>query len=92
MSENRQYSRIQHLRGKQTDWTARVQKNGGAESTVGEEVIPLAGELVIETDDSGYNRLKIGNGATTYKELPYLDDKVLRFNDATQWETITLEE
>lgn len=54
--------RTQHLRGTKEEW-----ENAG-------NIIPLAGELVIELDDSekGLHRLKIGDGKTPYADLPYL--------------------
>ena len=55
--------RTQHLRGTAQEW-----------SEVGDIVIPLDGEIVIEKDDSGnhLHRLKIGDGVTPYGQLPYL--------------------
>ena len=51
-------------------------RRGTAEewATIGADIVPLVGELVLEIDDSGQNlhRLKIGDGKHLYSELPYL--------------------
>lgn len=54
--------RVQHLRGTADEW-----------KQYGSNIIPLAGELVIEFDDTGDNlhKLKIGDGVTPYNQLPY---------------------
>lgn len=43
-------------------------------ATIGADIIPLEGELVLEIDKSGNNlhRLKIGDGVHLYSELPYI--------------------
>lgn len=55
--------RTQHLRGTADEW-----------NVIGDSVIPLDGELVIEKDNSEkhLHRLKIGDGVTPYSQLPYL--------------------
>lgn len=59
---------VQHRRGTTEEW-----------QTTGAEIIPLAGEIVIELCKDGRNRLKIGDGEHTYGELAYMsvDDFVL---------------
>ena len=59
---------VQHRRGTTKDW-----------QTVGKDIVPLAGEIVIELCTDGRNRLKIGDGEHTYEKLPYMsvDDFVL---------------
>ena len=51
---------VQLRRGSKEEW-----------ATVGKDIIPLDGELVLE-DDNGMPRLKIGNGKNKYGELPYM--------------------
>lgn len=51
---------LQLRRGTKTEW-----------ETVGKDIIPLDGELVLE-DDNGVPRLKIGNGKDVYGKLPYM--------------------
>ena len=54
---------IQLRRGTAEEW-----------ATVGKDIVPLEGELVLELDKSGNNlhRLKIGDGVSLYSELPYM--------------------
>lgn len=42
--------------------------------TVGKDIVPLEGELVLEMDKSGrgLHRLKIGDGINLYSNLPYI--------------------
>lgn len=51
-------------------------RRGTAEewATIGKDIVPLEGELVLELDKSGSNlhRLKIGDGVTLYSQLPYI--------------------
>lgn len=56
--------RIQHLRGTADDL-----------KKVGNSIIPLDGEIVIEFDNSEkrLHKLKIGDGESTYDELPYIN-------------------
>lgn len=72
MSEEKIIYRIQHLRGTKEDWDAPI--NNSEDKSYGNTVIPLAGELAIEIDESGLNlhRLKIGDNKHTYDELPYI--------------------
>jgi hypothetical protein len=52
---------IQHRRGNKTQWEES-------------NIIPLAGELVIEIDEeNNLHKLKIGDGKHTYSELAYLE-------------------
>ena len=51
---------IQLRRGTSEEW-----------ATVGKDIIPLEGELVLEYDN-GVPRLKIGNGKDVYGNLPYM--------------------
>lgn len=55
--------RHQLYRGSKEEW-----------DTVGSNIIPLEGELVLEIDRSGkgLHRLKIGDGVNFYSNLPYL--------------------
>ena len=59
---------VQHRRGTTEEW-----------QTTGAEIVPLAGEIVIELCKDGRNRLKIGDGEHKYGELAYMsvDDFVL---------------
>lgn len=54
---------IQLRRGTAEEW-----------ATIGKDIVPLEGELVLEIDKSGNNlhRLKIGDGTSLYEALPYL--------------------
>ena len=54
---------VQMRRGTAEEW-----------ATVGSDIVPLEGELVLELDKSGNNlhRLKIGDGTTLYSKLPYI--------------------
>lgn len=54
---------VQHRRGTAEEW-----------STVGRDIIPLEGELVLELDKSGegLHRLKFGDGINLYENLPYI--------------------
>lgn len=42
--------------------------------SVGQNIVPLEGEFVLEMDKSGANlhRLKIGDGINSYEDLPYI--------------------
>lgn len=51
---------VQLRRGTKEEW-----------ETVGKDIIPLDGELVLE-DDNGTPRLKIGNGKDVYGKLSYM--------------------
>lgn len=51
---------VQLRRGTKEEW-----------ATVGKDIIPLEGELVLEYDN-GVPRLKIGNGTDLYGNLPYM--------------------
>ena len=51
---------VQLRRGSKEEW-----------ETVGKDIIPLDGEVVLE-DDNGIPRLKIGDGKRKYGELPYM--------------------
>lgn len=51
----------QHRRGTSEQW-----------KTASDTVI-LDGEIVIEQSSDGYTRLKVGNGVSTYAELPYMN-------------------
>lgn len=51
---------VQLRRGTKEEW-----------ETVGKDIVPLEGELVLEYDN-GVPRLKIGNGKDLYKDLPYM--------------------
>ena len=51
----------QHRRGTSEQW-----------DTASDTVI-LDGEIVIEQSSDGYTRLKVGNGISTYAELPYMN-------------------
>lgn len=54
--------RLQHLRGTSSEW-----------ASIGGDIIPLAGELVIEIDENNnLHKLKIGDGVHKYSELAYL--------------------
>jgi hypothetical protein len=86
MIEIRRY-RTQHLRGTSDEWRE-----------AGDNITPLAGEIVIEIDDNDDNdlklhRLKIGDGSHTYNELPYIsvDSFVLptriKLTLGEKWET-----
>lgn len=54
---------VQMRRGTAEEW-----------ATIGSDIVPLEGELVLELDKSGKNlhRLKIGDGTSLYSELPYI--------------------
>lgn len=54
---------VQMRRGTAEEW-----------ATVGKDIVPLEGELVLEFDTSGKNvhRLKIGDGHSLYADLPYM--------------------
>jgi hypothetical protein len=78
---------VQMRRGTAEEWT-----------TVGSDIVPLEGELVLEMDKSvnGLHRLKIGDGKSLYSELPYMsvDSFVLPTPisvtlDAQQWTQAT---
>ena len=51
---------VQLRRGTKEEW-----------ETVGKDIVPLDGELVLE-DDNGIPRLKIGNGKDVYGKLSYM--------------------
>ena len=55
---------VKHRRGTTGEW-----------QEVNLNLIPEAGELVIEECDDGSRRCKIGTGYTRFSELPYIDDK-----------------
>ena len=44
----------------------------------------LDGEMVIVTTDAGDVRMKIGDGTSTYTELPFTDEKII---DSITWGT-----
>ena len=50
---------IQHRRGTTNEWTAST-------------VIPEAGEIIIEECDNGTKKIKLGDGKTLFKDLPYV--------------------
>jgi hypothetical protein len=54
---------VQMRRGTAEEW-----------ATIGSDIVPLEGELVLELDKSGKNlhRLKIGDGTSLYADLPYM--------------------
>jgi predicted nucleic acid-binding Zn-ribbon protein len=56
---------VKHRRGTTQEW-----------HEVNLELIPEAGEFVIEECDNGTRRCKIGTGFTRFSELPYIDDHV----------------
>jgi hypothetical protein len=55
---------VKHRRGTTKEWRE-----------VDLDLIPEAGELVIEECDDGTRRCKIGTGDLRFSELPYIDDK-----------------
>lgn len=57
------YTIVKHRRGTLEEW----QKSG---------LIPKEGELVIEEFSDGTRRCKIGNGATSFEYLPYIDERI----------------
>lgn len=44
----------------------------------------LDGEMIIVTTNAGDVRMKIGDGTSTYTELPFTDEKIL---DSMTWGT-----
>ena len=44
----------------------------------------LDGEMIIVTTDAGDVRMKIGDGTSTYTELPFTDEKII---DSMTWGT-----
>lgn len=44
----------------------------------------LDGEMIIVTTNAGDVRMKIGDGTSTYTELPFADEKIL---DSMTWGT-----
>lgn len=59
MSNTYKY-RVQHLRGNVEDW-----------EQLGNQFIPLDGELVLEKDNNGkYKQIRVGDGKTPYNRLP----------------------
>ena len=44
----------------------------------------LDGEMIIVTTNAGDVRMKIGDGASTYTELPFTDEKII---DSMTWGT-----
>lgn len=70
-------------------------RRGSAEewATVGKDIVPLEGELVLELDKSGNNlhRLKIGDGVSLYSKLPYMSvDSFILSKSVPKTVTITL--
>lgn len=52
---------VQHRRGTTEDWMTKS------------DIVPRDGEIVIEKCSDGYTRLKIGDGVSTFAQLPYLN-------------------
>jgi hypothetical protein len=50
---------VQHRRGTTNEWSAS-------------KVIPKEGEIVIEELDNGTKKIKLGDGVTPFKDLPYI--------------------
>lgn len=55
----------QHRRGTTAEWVATG-------------VIPMSGELIIVLDEDGVRKLKIGDGVTTFTDLPFITDNISR--------------
>lgn len=73
---------VQMRRGTAEEW-----------ATVGKDIVPLEGELVLEIDKSGNNlhRLKIGDGTSLYADLPYISvDNFLLSQPVAKTVTVTL--
>lgn len=61
---------IQHRRGTTEQW-----------ELMGENIIPLRGELVIELCSDSHHNLKIGDGEHTYNELDYIGKSIINKTD-----------
>ena len=57
------YNIVKHRRGTTNDWATL-------------DLVPKEGELVIEELINGNRRCKIGDGATPFSKLPYIDDEI----------------
>ena len=55
---------VKHRRGTTLEW-----------QELNLDIIPEAGELVIEECDDGTRKCKIGTGYTRFSDLSYIDDK-----------------
>ena len=72
---------VQHRRGTAADW-----------ERMGDTIIPLEGELVLEIDESEkhLHRLKIGDGETAYNSLPYISVDSFILSQTARTVTISL--
>lgn len=64
---------VKHRRGTTAEWLEN-------------DIIPEAGELVIEECDNGIRRAKFGTGYQYYSDLPYIDDELWAEIDRTKTE------
>lgn len=44
---------------------------------IAQDPVLLDGEMIIVTTDAGDVRMKIGDGTSTYTELPFTDEKIM---------------
>lgn len=51
---------------------------------IAQDPVLLDGEMIIVTTDAGDVRMKIGDGTSTYTELPFTDEKII---DSMTWGT-----
>lgn len=51
---------------------------------IAQDPVLLDGEMIIVTTDAGDVRMKIGDGTSTYTELPFTDEKII---NAITWGT-----